>query len=278
MRHHRRVRDAIIRWWMRRSDALMYIGKANREAYLHYGAREEKLFFSPFSVDVELIDGIRASYTGGERSVLRQRWGLPPNIPVVLSVGKLVHQKRPHAVLDIARALGDSAHVVFAGSGPVEPELKARAAADGLDNVSFLGFVNQSKLPEVFACADIFVMASTGETWGLVVNEAMAAGAVPVVTNEVGSHYDLITEGLTGYVVPAGDDDSMIFRVSALVSDEALRARLSDAARKRIGAYTYDATAEGILTALRAVGALPAAALNTGASVPAVVDASKSMH
>ncbi len=277
-RRYRHVRDAVIRWWMRRSDALLYIGKANREAYLHYGATESKLFFSPFSVDVELIDSMRVRYAGSERHALRQRWGLPTNVPVILSVGKLVAQKRPDALLKIAHALGDSAHVVFAGSGPLEFELKERAAAAGLRNVSFLGFVNQSKLPEVYACADVFVMASVAETWGLVVNEAMAAGAVPVVTNEVGSHHDLVTEGVTGYVVLAGDVDSMISRVQTLVLDEKLRARLSDAARKRIAAYSYDATTDGVVTALRAVGALRAAGLNTGAQLPAVADSPESVN
>lgn len=266
VRKHR-LRETIIHWWMRRSAALLYIGEANRQAYLHYGATEEQLFFCPFSVDVEFIEMARKQYTGHQREGLREKWGLPTHGPIILFVGKLIPRKHPEVLLQIAAIAGSSAHVVFAGSGPMESELKRQAAADGLNNVTFLGFVNQSRLPDVYALSDVFVMPSEDEPWGLVLNEAMAAGIVPVVSDHVGAHHDLISEDETGYVVPVGATDAMVTRVLSLLRDDELRRRVGAAARERSAAYSYDASTDGIVAALRAIGSLRPAETESGSSL-----------
>ncbi len=262
----RYVRDAIVRWWVRRSAALLYIGEANREAYLRYGARPDQLFFCPYSVDVERIDATSREYADAKQASLRQEWCLPVDRPVILFVGKLIARKHAEALLDIAAAVGPSGHVALAGSGPMEPELRRRVAEDNLSNVTFFGFVNQSRLPEVYAMADVFIMASEREPWGLVLNEAMAAGVVPIVTEDVGANPDLIAEGETGYVVASGDTSLMIARVLTLLGDEGLRHRISAAARRRSLAYSYEASTEGIVSALRGVGALRAEQVGSGVS------------
>ena len=71
--------------------------------------------------------------------------------------------------------------------------------------VTFVGFVNQSRMPEVYAAADVLVLPSYSETWGLVVNEAFACGLPAIVSDRVGCAPDMIMDGLTGTVVPAGD-------------------------------------------------------------------------
>ena len=72
-------------------------------------------------------------------------------------------------------------------------------------NVRMLGFVNQSELPGIYASADVLVVPSDfRETWGLVVNEAMACGTPAVVSVAVGCAPDLIMEGLTGAIFPCG--------------------------------------------------------------------------
>jgi glycosyltransferase involved in cell wall biosynthesis len=175
---------------------------------------------------------------------------------VVLAVGKLTELKHPEALLHVAAGSGPAApiHVVFAGSGPREPWLKTECQRRGLTNVSFLGFVNQSGLPEVYAVADIFVLASEGETWGLVVNEAMAAGLPVVVSDNVGAVADLVTPGETGYVFRSGDWGELRAHVARLAADPVLRRAQGEAARERSRRYTYDAAARGVVEALSALG------------------------
>ena len=249
------VRDRAIRWWVRRCDALLYIGKENRRAYLHYGAEMSRLFFSPYSVDVEAIEAARRGETDG----IRSSWGISNNRIVVLFVGKLTSRKHPEAALELALVpeLRDRIHVVIAGSGPLESSLRARAVSEEMDNVTFLGFVNQSELPRVYAAADLFVMPSEREPWGLVLNEAMAAGAVPIVSDAVGAAPDLITNESTGFIFPSGRWDVLRQLTIRIVGDAELRTFISENARVRAGAYTHQAASDGVVDALRALGRLP---------------------
>lgn len=253
------VRDAIIRRWVAMSDALLYIGHRNREAYLKYGADQNKLFFTPYSVDVDAIAASLAR--GADRAALRREWGIPVDRTVLLFVGKLTTRKHPEAMLYLAAECGENVHVVLVGSGPLEQQLRADVQRKELSNVSFLGFVNQSRIAEVYSLADVFVMPSEDEPWGLVLNEAMAAGVAPVVCCDVGAAADLIQEGDTGFTFANGDWNAMTALVRHLVADVGKRTAMGAAAREMSHRYSYDATANGVLDALTSLGvyAAPAA-------------------
>ncbi|MEJ7810330.1 MAG: glycosyltransferase family 4 protein [Gemmatimonadaceae bacterium] len=254
------LRDAVIRSWVRRADALLYIGQENRNAYLAHGARESQLFFSPYSVDVAAIAAARPRSAEARRA-LRARYGLPTDRAIVLSVGKLTRRKHPEALLRIAAddRLSGSVHVVFAGSGPEEPALRADVERRALANVTFLGFFNQSALAEVHALADIFVMPSERENWGLVLNEAMASGAAPVVSDDVGAAADMIVPGETGITFRSGDWPAMVDAVVRLVDDIGLRERMAAGAKRQSGAYSYDRSVRGILEGMQATSPARAA-------------------
>lgn len=253
------LRDAVIRRWVAMSDALLYIGRRNREAYLAYGADESKLFFTPYSVDVDEITAIVARTS--DRAALRHEWGIPRNRTVLLFVGKLTPRKHPEAMLHLAAECGENVHVVLVGSGPLDQQLRGEAERAGLSNVSFLGFINQSRIAEVYSLADVFVMPSEDEPWGLVLNEAMAAGVAPVVCSDVGATADLIQEGESGFTFPTGDWKAMTTSVCRLVSDTRARAAMGAAARAISNRYSYAATAKGVIDALTSLGvyATPAA-------------------
>ncbi len=250
------VRKRVIRMWIRRCRALLYIGRANREAYIAYGAPDEKLFFCPYSTDIEGIRTLSCK-AEGERASLRRRCGIPEDAIVALYVGKLIPRKHPEVMLELAErgATVDRLHVVIAGSGPMESALRDAARSRGLARASFLGFVNQRELPSVYAMADIFVMPSEREPWGLVLNEAMAVGLAPVVSTDVGAAADLIVPGETGFTFTVPDWNAMMERVLWLARDHALRRRIAGAARRHVEQYGVEASVSGVLRALRAVGA-----------------------
>ena len=244
------ARERVIRWWIRRSDALLYIGRANRQAYLHYGARESQLFFSPHSVDVDTI-AHRATQPQ-VRDAVRRRWGVTDTERVVLYVGKMTERKHPEALvrlLEDAR-MADRMRLVFAGTGPVEGSLRTQMESRAGGRAVFLGFVNQNELPDVYAGADIFVMPSEREPWGLVLNEAMAAGLTAVASDQVGAAADLIDHGRTGFVFPSRDWNAMTAIVLELAVNDEQRRRVGQAAAQRARAYSYDGAARGITQAL----------------------------
>ncbi len=248
-----RVRTALLRYVVRSSDALLYIGEENRAAYQRYGARPEQLYFTPYSVDVDTIRAA-AALSASERAAARDELGVPRDRIVVLTVGKLTEVKDPFALLDVCAdpQLASRVHGLCVGSGPLEPALRARAR--GMDNVTFTGFVNQSRLPRIYGLADIFLMPSLRETWGLVLNEAMAAALPSVVSSGVGAVPDLITPGETGFVFPVRDRPRMLEAVRMLVDEPARRSEIGRAAAARSARYSYDATAAGVVAALEGLG------------------------
>jgi glycosyltransferase involved in cell wall biosynthesis len=251
------LRDHVIRTWVRTSDALLYIGEENRRAYLHYGARPGQLFFVPYSADAAVFRAARDRATR-DPAAARARWGIPDGKVVLLFAGKLTPRKHPEAALELAAdpQLSDRVHLVVAGSGPMEASLKAMVQGQCVENVSFLGFVNQSALPDVYGIADVFVMPSEREPWGIVVNEAMAAGVVPVVSDAVGAMADLVHQMETGIHFPSGDWKAMRDAVTLVVRDHDLRHAMAARAMERAAEYDHSAAASGVVNALSALGLL----------------------
>ena len=231
---------------LRRFDGFLYVGQRNREYLSHYGVPADRLFFSPHCVDNELF-GAASAAERRERPSLERAGQRRPRI---LFVGKMMARKRP---VDVVRAAALASRrigpveVVFAGSGELEQELR-RVANDANVPTTFLGFVNQSRLPAVYSSADVIVLPSnSSETWGLVINEAMACGVPAAVSTAVGCAPDLVEEGVTGASFADGDlagCAQAIERVLALDAT-ATRRHLAD----RMAIYSPDRAADGIVEA-----------------------------
>jgi glycosyltransferase involved in cell wall biosynthesis len=143
------------------------------------------------------------------------------------------------------RDRGQDVEVTFAGSGELADSLKQLASSLDVPT-HFLGFVNQSQMPAVYASADVIVLPSDGtETWGLAVNEAMACGVPAVVSDMVGCGPDLILPGATGATFPLGDVPALAEAIGQVLafSRPACRDRLAE----RLQIYSPERAAEGII-------------------------------
>ena len=114
----------------------------------------------------------------------------------------------------------DGLHIVLVGSGALRPELKSSPLRRTYRSCALLGFVNQRQLPAIYAAADFLVLPSEYEPFGLVVNEAFAAGRTAIVSEACGSVGDLVEDGETGYVVPVGDVKTLSLRLRSLALDK----------------------------------------------------------
>jgi len=203
----RRVRNE---WMFRRVDKFFYIGRANRQLYEESGVEGQKLFPAPYAVDNNRF-AMQAASLRPERAVLRARWGIPEEAFCVLFCGKLIPKKRPLDLVAAARVLlekkeVEKLHLLFVGSGVLGAKLRraCRVAFDAegllscarfgrthdgsvLPSASFAGFLNQTEISRAYVAADCLVLPSDyGETWGLVVNEALASGLPCLVSQACG--------------------------------------------------------------------------------------------
>lgn len=235
-------------------DACLYIGLANRDFYRARGVSEDRLFYSPYSVDHHRFQAA-AEELAPVRNRLQDDWGIPGDRLIFLFVGKMEPKKRPQDILQALAMLRpmerEKVQVLFVGEGPLFDELQRHAQQEGLP-ATFAGFINQSRLPEAYAIADVLILPSdAGETWGLVVNEAMASGRPAIVSSSAGCCRDLIQENITGYQITVGDIEVLAGRVREYVNDPELARQQGRAAQRHIQDYGIQQSASGVLEALR---------------------------
>lgn len=246
-------KHALHRMLMPQYSAWLAIGSANRDFYRFHRCREDRIFWAPYAVDNDFF-AAQAAARAGRRNELRAAFGLPPEAVVFLFAGKLEVKKHPQDLLEaVARLPADlraKAYVLVAGEGPLRAACERLAHERDL-RVSFAGFLNQSRLPDAYAAADVLVLPSdAGETWGLVVNEAMASGRPAVVSRAAGCCADLIEEAKTGHSFALHDVQGLADLLAGYLRDPGLAARQGLAAADRIHLFGVDAAAAGIAAAV----------------------------
>ncbi|WP_216901267.1 glycosyltransferase [Synechococcus sp. CCY 9618] len=231
------------------------VGSANGRWYRQYGVPQERLVLSPHFVDNAYF-GDHSDSLRRRRHELRTRWGITPEAFCFLFAGKLQPKKRPLDLLEALRMLlaqqrTPAVHLLLVGTGPLEEDCRAMAKRHGLP-VSFAGFLNQSEMPSAYAASDTLVLPSDhGETWGLVVNEAMACGLPAIVSDLVGCAEDLVLNNCTGLVTPFGQPAALAAAMGRMAADPIAAARMGAAARARVNEhFGVQNAAAGILAGL----------------------------
>ncbi|MBI4484274.1 MAG: glycosyltransferase family 4 protein [Acidobacteria bacterium] len=191
---------------------------------------------APAEKIVKIYSGIEIdSFCLPANPKLREHFGIPKTAPLLGAVSKLWEGKGHKVILDAMPRILEAhpdAMLVIVGEGSLRPKLESLVARKGLGSrVIFTGF--RADVPEVTALFDVALLASFYEGMGRVILEAMAAGK-PVVATRVGGIPDLVTEGVTGFLVPPGDPGALAEKVIRLLSDPVLRERMGRAGREAV--------------------------------------------
>lgn len=203
------VRDAVLKRLYSSCFKILYIGKRALVHYKRLGVKSDKLIFSPYCVDENVFHS--SSSKDFDQFQRRFSMGLKLDSFILLYSGKISPRKNPGLILSACRLLDSEIRgkieVVFLGTGELVAELKEKAKSLPDLSCHFLGFKNQTELKAYYEIVDALVMPSLyGETWGLVVNEALLSGIPCIVSDVVGCAPDLIEEGKTGYIFKNNDE------------------------------------------------------------------------
>jgi glycosyltransferase involved in cell wall biosynthesis len=235
------VKDAVAGWAIRRASAWLATGTLSKKHFLHYGAKEDGIFFFPNTPDVPAL-AARADEARLRRAAIRDALGIPETAPVVLFVGRFVPKKGLHhlvpAFLEVARRIPE-ARLLLVGDGPEAQRVRA-LAAPALDRVIFHGFAQPDRIAELYAAGDVLAAPSLDEPWGVVVNEGMAAGLPVVLSDAVGAAPDLVREGENGRVVPAGDVAGLAAALAMVLSDLPRARAMGEASRRIVSGWDYE--------------------------------------
>lgn len=255
----RKAKEVMIRRVFGMVDAFLCIGSANQQYYTSFEVPDSKMFLVPYAVDNERFQQ-RCNEARPKAAEFKMKLDMDLERPVVLYASKLTARKKITdlmAAFEIAFAAapdGRKPYLMIAGDGEQRPELEQWMASGWAEHTRFLGFQNQTELPLIYAASDLFVLASAREPWGLVVNEVMNAEMPVVVSDEVGSAYDLVQEGETGWVIKVGDIQALANCITKICLDPGLSAQMGRAAMERVSQWGYEEDLDGILQALQHLG------------------------
>lgn len=164
---------------------------------------------------------------GPRDEALRQRFRLPADRPLILSVNRLSPEKRIDVLIEAVSKMREPVHLAIASSGPAESDLRARVDALQMrERVSFLGFVSESDLLPLYRLADIFGIASEADLQSLTTMNALACG-LPVVAADAYALPELVHHEENGFLFKPGDSAAMAGYLDLLAADASLRQRMS---------------------------------------------------
>ncbi|MCH2175609.1 MAG: glycosyltransferase family 4 protein [Lentisphaeria bacterium] len=205
-------------WWktvihkqiLKRYSAFIAIGTSNKEFYTARGIPETKISMGYYCVENERIKKIADL---SHRAEVRLRYNIPQDVFCFVFSGKFEEKKRPMDIIlsfqKLVRESIQDLHLLMVGDGDLKDACQDFCLEHKLP-VTFSGFVNQSEIPSLYKASDCLVLASDyGETWGLVINEGMVCGLPAIVSDHIGSHFDLIHDAKTGYTFKFNDIESL---------------------------------------------------------------------
>lgn len=253
------LRSRVMSAFYRNFHGFLAIGSANADFYRAMGVPPENIFLVPYSVDNQRFASMSAM-TDQERSLLRGQWGVSDDRPIILFAAKLQPRKHPDDLIRACSQLiaeGLRFHLIIAGSGELETDLRAMTHTLPPETVRFIGFVNQKELPRIYGGCDVFVLPSTNEPWGLAINEAMASGLPVVTSREVGAASDLVRDGFNGRLFEARDIAGLASALRDVIAVPQRRHAMAQASRDIIARWSFSECLDGIRAALASIPSRP---------------------
>ena len=239
----RAVKWTVVPRLLRRSAGALVTGTLARESMLRAGVPADRIWLFANTVDTRAF-AARAEALRPERARIREGLGVAHEQLLALSVSRLVPEKALDILLGAAARV-PAATVVLAGDGP------ERAALEALGTRAvFLGDVAWERIVELYAAADVFVLLSRHEPWGVVVNEAVACGLPLVLSEHVGAAADLLEPDVNGILVPVNDVAATAAALERLAGDAELRERFGRRSSELSRSWDYATSLAGLSAAL----------------------------
>ena len=268
--HQKGIKMALKRFVMRKASVCFSTAAVHDQYYMECGVEPERIKRYPFTSigeeDIrnakQLQDGDRqyfeaqtAEHLTNEvlhREMIRE--GAKARLKIankkmILAIGQFVPRKGFDVLLRSLKPLGETVCTYLIGGSPT-PEYEHICRENNLQDVHFLDFLDKQQLQDYFRAADVFVLPTREDVWGLVINEAMAYALPIITTNQCVAGLELLSENC-GFVINADDTQSLTDALNRVLADSALANQMGINGQKRIEDYTFEAMAECHFDAFR---------------------------
>lgn len=210
-------------------------GRETTKYLVHYGAKEDRVFHYPFT-SLWASDVLQKALSDEEKRQLRQALGMKEE-KILLYVGRYDHKKGMDDLLHITPKLDSDTGVYFVGGEPKEEHL-AFCRENGAENVHFVGFQKKDELALYYKAADVLVLPTWSDVWGLVINEAMALGLPVITTDKCVAGMELVENGVNGYIVPIKNEEALYSACRRILRED--YRKMGENALEAIRPYTVE--------------------------------------
>ena len=188
---------------LKSTNGMILPGSNSKQFYVERGMEEERIFIAPDAVDNDhyISEQNKLAFA---KAKIKKDFGLEDSV-TLLFVGQLIHRKGVDILIQAyhqAKAERNDLHLVIVGDGPEKGNLEKYCEEHEIGDVHFLGWIDEDKKSQAYIVADVFVLPTRFDVWGLVINEAMCFKLPIIASTKAGASQDLVMDGLNGYRVP----------------------------------------------------------------------------
>lgn len=244
------IKDIVKKIYISKAKGFISSGTMADKYLLHYGADKNNIYYNHFTSlhDKDILDNLPSQ---ADKENARITKGITEK-QVILSVGQFIYRKGYDVLLKAAAKLSKDIGIYIIGGKPTD-EYKQLIDELELTNVHFVDFIPPNELRYYFISADVFVLPTREDVWGLVINEAMACGLPIVTTDRCVAGIEIIENDVNGYLVPINDHDSLAEFINKILADENKKNNMSVENLNKIREYTYENSANDVMQAIKGV-------------------------
>ena len=239
--NERNAKFALKRHFIGSASKWLSTGEATDTYLTHYGASADKISRYKFT-SLHDEDIVKEPFTDIEKKMAKEKLKIAES-EVILSVGRYIYSKGYDVLIRASKHLKGSVGVYIIGGTPT-PEFLEIKEKLSLENVHFIEHLPKSRLREWYCAADLFVLPTRSDVWGLVINEAMAMGLPIITTQKCVAGLELIEDGENGFLVEVDNEEMLAKKINLTLADSVLLHKMSSNNIRKIRSYTIENMAQ----------------------------------
>lgn len=236
------IKDKVKRFFFKRASLFFASGKNAKKYFMYFGADENKIFIHNFT-SLYANEILKEPISDEEKLEYKKELGLS-NKKMVLSIGQFIERKGFDILLKGWTDLDKECELVIIGGGELERDYIEIINNNRLKNVKIVGFKKKEEISKYYKAADLFVLPTREDVWGLVVNEAMAYGLPVITTDKCIAGIELINNSINGFIVKCENNKDLKDRIFEILRDDCLKSKISLNNLKKMQSYTIEGIAE----------------------------------
>ncbi|KQM12087.1 hypothetical protein AOA80_04570 [Methanomassiliicoccales archaeon RumEn M1] len=237
---------------LKSTSGMILPGSSSKQFYVERGMEEERIFIAPDAVDNDHYVSELKKWACAKVEI-KKDFGLEDSV-TLLFVGQLIHRKGVDTLIQAyhqAKAERSDLHLVIVGDGPEKGNLQKYCEEHKISDVHFLGWIDEDSKSQAYIVADVFVLPTRFDVWGLVINEAMCFKLPIIASTKAGASQDLVIDGVNGYRVPPNNVSLLKEAILKTIENRDLQLKMGQESFKRVTQFhSIEAEADGFILAI----------------------------